>query len=88
MWFLEEIKDSQSGLYPSKFERFNYDKFSTQSMVLSIVYQHKPKCYLCEGIFENIEELRKHQEEVHRDFIEYHQNKHPRSPAPGDVTVF
>ena len=57
-------------------------------MVLSMVDQHKPKCYLCENIFENIEELRKHQETVHKDFIEFHQNKHDHSPALGDVTVF
>lgn len=57
-------------------------------MVLSIVDQHKPKCYLCEGVFENMEELRKHQETSHKDFIDYHKNKHDHSPAPGDVTVF
>ena len=56
-------------------------------MVLSITDQHKPKCYLCQEIFENIEELRKHQETAHKDYIEYHQKKH-RSPAPGDVTMF
>jgi len=57
-------------------------------MILSLVDQHKPKCYLCENIFESIEELRKHQETVHKDFIEYHQTKRDHSPAPGDVTVF
>lgn len=57
-------------------------------MVLSMVDEHKPKCYLCENIFENIEELRKHQETDHKDFIEYHKNRSERSPAPGDVTVF
>ncbi|MGI0011780.1 MAG: hypothetical protein ACREAE_10320 [Nitrosopumilaceae archaeon] len=57
-------------------------------MVLSLVDQHKPKCYLCENTFENIGELRKHQEVAHKDFIEYHQNKQDHSPAPGDVTVF
>ena len=57
-------------------------------MVLSMVDQHKPKCYLCNETFENIEELRKHQEETHKEFIEYHKNNHEHSPAPGDVTVF
>jgi len=57
-------------------------------MVLSIADQHKPKCYLCSEIFENIEELRKHQGASHKEFIEYHKNREDHSPAPGDVTVF
>ena len=57
-------------------------------LVLSIVDEHKPKCYLCQEIFENIEELRKHQEMAHKDFVEYHRKKQDYSPAPGDVTVF
>jgi hypothetical protein len=56
-------------------------------MVLSMTDQHKPKCYLCSDIFENIEELRKHQETEHKDFVEFHK-KSDHSPAPGDVTVF
>ena len=95
MWYPEKIDGSQSGLHlsnctciNSKRERFNYIKSSLVRMVLSMVDQHKPRCYLCENIFENIEELRKHQETAHKDFIEYHQNKHDHSPSPGDVTVF
>jgi tRNA U54 and U55 pseudouridine synthase Pus10 len=57
-------------------------------LVLSIVDEHKPKCYLCQEIFENVEELRKHQEAAHKDFIEYHRKKQNYSPAPGDVTLF
>ncbi len=57
-------------------------------MVLSMVDQHKPKCYLCNETFENIEELRKHQEITHKEFIEYHKDRREHSPAPGDVTVF
>lgn len=57
-------------------------------MVLSMIDQHKPKCYLCNETFENIEELRKHQETIHKEFIEFHKNSHEHSPAPGDVTVF
>ena len=59
-----------------------------KTMVLSIVDQHKPKCYLCSNIFENIEELRKHQEIEHKDFVEFHKNRDERSPAPGDVSIF
>ncbi len=57
-------------------------------MVLSMVDQHKPKCFLCSNVFENVEELRKHQENVHKDFVEYHEAKNDHSPAPGDVTIF
>ena len=55
-------------------------------MVLSMVDQHKPKCYLCSAVFENIEALRTHQEKDHREFVEFHKGE--RGPAPGDVTVF
>ena len=56
-------------------------------MVLSMVDQHKPKCYLCSNVFENLEELRKHQEESHKEFIEFHKAV-DHSPTPGDVTIF
>jgi uncharacterized coiled-coil DUF342 family protein len=39
-------------------------------------------------MFENIEELRKHQETAHKEFIEFHKKGQRREPAPGDVTVF
>jgi ribosomal protein L34E len=57
-------------------------------MVLSMTDQHKPKCYLCGSTFESIEELRKHQEADHKNFVEFHKNSNDRTPAPGDVTVF
>ena len=57
-------------------------------MVLPIVDEHKPKCYLCHNQFENIEELRKHQESCHKEFFEFHNKIEKREPAPGDVTVF
>lgn len=57
-------------------------------MVLSMVDQHKPKCYICSNVFENIEALRRHQEVDHKDFVEFHKNMDERGPAPGDVTVF
>ncbi|MDE1725659.1 MAG: hypothetical protein KGH89_00145 [Thaumarchaeota archaeon] len=57
-------------------------------MVLSMVDQHKPKCYLCSSVFENIEQLRRHQEADHKDFVEFHKRADDHSPAPGDVTVF
>ncbi len=57
-------------------------------MVLSMTDQHKPKCYLCSKVYENLEELRRHQETDHKDFVEFHKNVDNRSPTPGDVTVF
>jgi hypothetical protein len=56
-------------------------------MVLPLVDEHKPKCYLCNDVFESIEKLREHQENMHREFVSYHKDQ-KREPAPGDVTVF
>lgn len=57
-------------------------------MVLPLVDEHKPKCYLCHDGFENVEELRIHQKSVHGDFFEENAMQDKREPAPGDVTVF
>jgi len=57
-------------------------------MVLPLVDEHKPKCYLCHEGFENIEKLREHQKLKHSDFLESKEEQTKREPAPGDVTVF
>ena len=57
-------------------------------MVLPLVDENKPKCYLCHEGFENVEKLREHQNTVHKDFFESHERELNREPAPGDVTVF
>jgi len=57
-------------------------------MVLPLVDEHKPKCYLCHDGFKNIEELREHQKSAHSDFFEDKEKQIKREPAPGDVTVF
>jgi len=57
-------------------------------MVLPLVDEHKPKCYLCHEGFENIEKLREHQNVKHGDVLESNEKKTTREPAPGDVTVF
>lgn len=57
-------------------------------MVLSLVDEHKPKCYLCHEGFENIEKLREHQNSKHGDFFESNEKQTKKEPAPGDVTVF
>jgi len=57
-------------------------------MVLPLVDEHKPKCYLCHEGFEDIEKLREHQNTEHSDFFESNEKQTAREPAPGDVTVF
>ena len=57
-------------------------------MVLPLVNEHKPKCYLCHDGFENIDKLREHQKLTHGDFFEDNEKQIKREPAPGDVTVF
>ena len=57
-------------------------------MVLPLVDEHKPKCYLCHEGFENLEDLREHQNAKHKEFFESHEKDMNREPAPGDVTVF
>ena len=57
-------------------------------MVLPLVDEDKPKCYLCHEGFENLERLREHQDTEHKDFFESHEKQSNREPAPGDVTVF
>ena len=58
------------------------------NMVMPLVDEDKPKCYLCHIDFENIEKLRNHQHSTHKSFFETHEQKIKREPAPGDVTVF
>ena len=57
-------------------------------MVLPLVDEDKPKCYLCHIGFENIEQLREHQNSKHKEFLDSNEQQTKREPAPGDVTVF
>ena len=57
-------------------------------MVIPLVDENKPKCYLCHEGFQNIEKLREHQKLKHGDIIESDEKQTMREPAPGDVTVF
>lgn len=56
-------------------------------MVLPLIDEDKPKCFLCYKGFENIEQVHIHQKTIHKEFFEFHENPR-REPAPGDVTVF
>jgi len=57
-------------------------------MVLPLIDEDKPKCYLCHDSFENLERLREHQKTIHKEFFESNKNEVKREPTPGDVTVF
>tara|TARA_B100000029_G_scaffold127728_1_gene121353 strand:- start:140 stop:313 length:174 start_codon:yes stop_codon:yes gene_type:complete len=57
-------------------------------MVLPLVDEDKPKCFLCHNMFENVDELERHQKSVHKDFFEFHENQEKREPSPGDVSIF
>ena len=57
-------------------------------MVLPLVDENKPKCYLCHEGFENIEKLREHQKIKHIEIIESNENRTIREPSEGDVTIF
>ena len=57
-------------------------------MVLPLIDEHKPKCYLCHEGFEDIKELKNHHNIKHKEFFELHENQITKEPAPGDVTVF
>ncbi len=55
---------------------------------MPLVDEDKPKCYLCHDGFENLKELREHQNSIHKDFFESHKKEMKLEPAPGDVTLF
>jgi len=57
-------------------------------MVLPLIDEDKPKCFLCHMMLENYDELKKHQETMHKDFFEFHEEGSKHGPAPGDVTIF
>ncbi len=57
-------------------------------MVLPLVDEDKPKCYLCHQGFSDIEQLRQHQKIKHGELQNQHDSNIKKEPAPGDVTVF
>ena len=59
-----------------------------RNMVLPLVDESNPKCYMCHEGFKDIEKLREHQAEKHADSIAQENINTKREPAPGDVTVF
>ncbi len=57
-------------------------------MVLPLVDEDKPKCFLCHQGFKNMEDLQNHQQTTHKDYFEFHEEEIRKESAPGDVTVF
>jgi|TARA_B100000959_G_scaffold250706_1_gene279391 hypothetical protein len=57
-------------------------------MVLPLVDEDKPKCFLCHDTFNDYESLRYHQKEKHQDFFESHEEQEKKGPSPGDVSIF
>jgi quinol monooxygenase YgiN len=44
-------------------------------MVLPLIDENKPKCFICHDLFEDMEELKKHQESIHKEFFEKYKNE-------------
>ena len=57
-------------------------------MVLPLVDEHKPKCYLCHEGFETIEKLREHQNLKHGDFLNPMKNKLPENQHQAMLQFF
>jgi len=57
-------------------------------MVLPLVDEDNPKCFLCHKTLKNFDELQKHQETDHKDFLDFHKKQQERQPVPGDITIF
>lgn len=53
-------------------------------MVMALVSENRPKCYICHRTFPDMEKLREHQRQVHSG----RSVQHSREPAPGDVSIF
>jgi hypothetical protein len=52
-------------------------------MVMPLVDEDRPKCYMCHKMFVDVESLRTHHKSEHEAVEPL-----GREPAPGDVTVF
>ncbi|SVC82642.1 uncharacterized protein METZ01_LOCUS335496 [marine metagenome] len=39
-------------------------------MVLPLIDENKPKCYLCHELLENMEDLKNHLESKHKEFLD------------------
>lgn len=53
-------------------------------MVMPLVHESRPKCYMCHESFETIEALREHKKMAHGK----EPSNEPRTASLGDVNVF
>ena len=41
----------------------------TYHLVLALIDEDKPKCFICHKLFESMEKLKMHQESTHKEFF-------------------
>jgi len=46
-------------------------------LVLPLIDENKPKCYLCHELFENMDSLKNHLEIVHKEFFDKYDKDDP-----------
>jgi len=46
------------------------DIWKYTTLVLPLIDEHKPKCFLCHELFDNMNDLKKHQESKHKEFFD------------------
>ena len=46
------------------------DIWKYTNLVLPLIDEHKPKCFLCHELFDNMNDLKKHQESKHKEFFD------------------
>jgi hypothetical protein len=44
-------------------------------LVLPLIDEDKPKCFICHKLFQNMEELKIHQESTHKEFFEKYEKE-------------
>ena len=46
------------------------DIWKYTTLVLQLIDEHKQKCFLCHELFDNMNDLKKHQESKHKEFFD------------------
>ena len=63
-------------------QRINYNLTAYNTMVMPLVDEDKPKCYICHDMFDDFDKLRIHHKKEHNS------DNLGSGPSPGDVTAF
>ncbi len=63
-------------------QRINYISTEVNIMVMPLVDEDKPKCYICHDMFDDFDKLRIHHKTKHNS------DNLSSGPSPGDVTAF